>query len=237
LGDAILILTLVASQGEPLGAVERLARMYLNLAQRHKYESQVLDDRPGAEGENGIAMRIDGVGAYVLLANESGLHQISRESRQTGDGPRQDKEVVRVDCVLSDPLHAGFPRQEIQIQVRPLNTPRCRLLRPKHEVRLLHRPSLVSLTAWTDVRKDEILDQLSPLLAARLELSKSSDQQSTAEPRIIRKYRLGRVQLVRDTRTGRKSGRVDDVLAGEIDSFLVPLGSGSADTAAAPETA
>jgi hypothetical protein len=59
------------------------------------------------------------------------------------------------------------------------------------------------------------------LILARRELVAQA-----AEATVVRKYRLGPNRFVKDVRTGLRSGRVDAVLKdGELDAFLIPLGS------------
>ena len=40
--------------------------------------------------------------------------------------------------------------------------------------------------------------------------------------RVIRRYDLGPSPLVRDTLTGKKTGRLEEVLDGQLDQFLMP---------------
>jgi ATP-dependent Clp protease ATP-binding subunit ClpA/protein subunit release factor A len=210
LGDAVLMLNKVGSRGKRLDGVEKLARMYIALAARHKYEVQVLDDSQPDSGEDNIALRIDGAGAYSLLARECGLHQLNR-----GDA---DREIVRVRCVLLDPC---LPRLDADIESRPLKKCRSRIIERKHEVTVVDRTTGESFAAWTAAFDDKTGDPLAPLILARREMLRQ-----TAEATVVRKYRLGPNRFVKDLRTGLRSGRVDAILKdGELDAFLIPLGS------------
>jgi ATP-dependent Clp protease ATP-binding subunit ClpC len=223
LGDALLTLTLVASQGERLDGVGRLARMYLNLAKRRGLEAEVLSDRPaGGPREDSVALQVCGAGAYALLAAEAGLHQVGRGRTDQKGGRRRivDRDVVRVE-VLPLPGGADFDRDEVRAEVVNLKSVAGRLLaRPKFEVQLLHVPSMVSVVGWTDGPKAEAVDRLRPLLRARVEAAKRASANDAGQPPVVRRYTLGPAPRVRDLRSGRTTGRLDQVFEGHLDVFL-----------------
>jgi ATP-dependent Clp protease ATP-binding subunit ClpC len=225
LGDALVTLTLVASHGAGLDAVGRLARMYEGLARRRGLEVECLDDHRGGDpAEDGIALLVSGAGAYALLAGEAGLHQVAQGRREGRDGRRRpvDRDVVRVD-VFPVPADAGFGADEVRAEARPLGEVHGRLVaRPRFEVRLLHVPSMISVRGWTDGTKAQAVERLRPLLRARVEAARQGTAEAGGRPPVVRRYGLGPQPLVRDVRTGRSTGRVESVLEGHLDVFLVP---------------
>ncbi len=222
LGDAFVSLTLIQSRGDGLDAVDKLARMYVDLAQRRGLEAKVLDDRQGGTPpEDTLTLLVSGAGAYALLAGEAGLHQVSRGRGQERDGRARhsDRDVVRVEVLPVPASEAGLGRDDVRAEVRPLGDVRGRLLaRPRFEVQLLHIDSMTSVRAWTDGPKNQVIERLRPLLAARVEAARSAP----AKPGqvIIRHYVLGPSPLVRDLRSRRRTGRLDRVLKGHLDIFL-----------------
>ena len=62
------------------------------------------------------------------------------------------------------------------------------------------------------------MERLAPLLWARVEAS----GQQTEGNRVVRRYTLTPQPLVRNTRTGKSTGRLDLVLDGHLDAFLTP---------------
>jgi ATP-dependent Clp protease ATP-binding subunit ClpC len=225
LGDALLTLTLVASHGAGLDAVGRLARMYAGLARRRGLEVECLDDHRGGDpAEDGIALLLSGAGAYALLAGEAGLHQVARGRREVRDGRRRpvDRDVVRVEVFPVPAAEAGFGPDEVRAEARALAEVRGRLVaRPRFEVRLLHVPTMISVRGWTDGTKAQAAERLRPLLRARVEAAKAAAD-AAGRPQVVRRYGLGPQPLVRDVRTGRSTGRVDQVLEGQLDVFLLP---------------
>jgi ATP-dependent Clp protease ATP-binding subunit ClpC len=223
LGDVFVSLTLVASRGAGLDAVAKLSEMYAGLAQRRGLDVQVLDDRRGGTPhEDALTLLLSGAGAYALLAGEAGLHQLSRGRSKSRSGRQRapDRDVVRVDVV---PVAMGDPlgRDEVRVEVHSLDGVQGRLLKkPRFEISLLHVPSLTAVRAWTDGTKAQAIERLRPLLAARVEAGRSANKDPA--PSFVRRYILGPSPLVRDLRLHRSTGRLDRVLRGHIDPFLVP---------------
>ena len=217
LGDAFVSLTLIGSRGNGLDAVGKLARMYVDLAQRRGLEAQILDDRQGGTPpEDTLTLLVNGAGAYALLTGEAGLHQVSRGRARA---KQSDRDVVRVE-VLAVPV-TDLGQDEVRSEVRSLGDVRGRLLaRPRFEVQLLHVASMTSVRAWTDGPKARVIERLRPLLASRVEAARSTPAEPTRTPAIIRHYILGPSPLVRDLRSRRRTGRLDRVLKGHLDVFL-----------------
>ncbi len=222
LGDTFVTLRRVLTHGDPLDAVGTLARMYVNLARRHHLEVEVIDDHQGGDPpEDAVTLLVTGAGAHALLCGETGLHQISRGKRSRRDGkPPGDREVVRVEVLPMPTGEDAAERDAITAEVRPLNEVAARFFaRAKLEVRLRHGPSLLTLRAWTDRPKAEAIERLGWLLRARVAAARAAETDAAA-PAVVRRYSLGPAPLVRDARTGRTTGRLDDVLEGHLDAFL-----------------
>ena len=102
--------------------------------------------------------------------------------------------------------------------MKSLDARRGRLLgRLNHEVRLFHVPSMTSVHGWCDGTKAQAIERFKTMLRARLD-----SVEPAAKPPVVRRYRLGPTTLVRDHRSGRSTGRLDQVLDGHLDMFLVP---------------
>jgi len=168
-----------------------------------------------------------GPGAFALLANESGAHQISKgpTSRESKRGDAKlERDVIRVEVLPAPASEPSFAAGELEVVVRPLTGTRGRLVaHVNHEVRLFHTKALISVRGWCDGAKAEAIARMKLLLAARLSAQK---QPAPERPPVVRRYRLGPSTLVRDHRTGRTTGRLDQVLEGHLDMFLSPPAGG-----------
>jgi protein subunit release factor B len=195
--------------------------MYVRHAERHRLRAEVLDDRRGGEpAEDVAALQVTGAGAFALLAGEAGLHQLTHGDGRRGEG-HKEREVVRVE-VFRVPAADG-PTDDVAAEARPLAGVKGRLgTRPRLEVVLRHGPSLATLRAWTDKPRADAVAALRPLLLARV----AATRQGVEAPKVVRRYSLGRARLVRDARSGRSTGRLEQVFDGQLDAFLRPPDAG-----------
>jgi peptide chain release factor 1 len=225
LGDALLVLSRTTTSRDELDGVGRLAAMYRGLATRHRLDVEVLDDHRLADPpEDVVVLQVTGAGAFALLRNETGLHQLT-QGREEGAGRSTLRELVRVEALPIPVAPPRFPPHELRSDVKPLRDAPVRLLRQaRFEVSLTHLPSKTTLRAWVDRPKRDAVAPLLTVLHARLE---SAEQHSRDE--IVRRYTLGPAPLVRDERSGRRTGRLEEVLAGDLDLFFTPNPSGNED--------
>jgi hypothetical protein len=127
------------------------------------------------------------------------------------------REVVRVEVFPLPGLDASPGRDEVQAEVHALDGVEGRLMaRPRFEVHLSHQPTMTTLRAWTDRARAEAVEQLRPLLQARL----AASTQEGPSGRVIRRYTLSPSPLVRDTLSGKSTGRLVEILDGALDQFF-----------------
>ncbi len=218
LRDAIVTLTLAESRGAALHGVEKLAGMLTRFATQQRLQVRVLDDRRHEQPlEDTATLLMEGAGAYLLLASETGRHIL-----QQGRDQDAKRETIRVQ-VLPVPPHLATPdRSELRTEIRRLRGEGERLVRRRLEVKLYHAASMISLRAWTDCPRERALALVLPWLAARIDESERLDEDAIyAEDQVVRRYRLGPGELVRDARTGQRWGRLDRVLDGALHRFLL----------------
>jgi hypothetical protein len=176
---------------------------------------------------------------HALLVHEAGLHEVTRgakprderakRARVDDDARPSDRDVVRVE-VLAAPTEARpFARPAVRIDVRPLARGHERLAEPRWEITALHVPTMIALQVWSESKSDAALARLGGYLRARVDAAAAGvattdaiDAPSAASPAIVRRYALGPTPFVRDLRSGRRTSKVDRVLEGRIEEFLVP---------------
>jgi len=227
LDDAFVTVAHVARHGAALDGVRRLAEMYVKLARRRGFAVEVIDDHVLDDPhEDQITLAVVGPGGFALLGGETGLHHLTagKEDRQQGRKRSADREVVRVEVLPCPSGESRFSTENLQVGIKPLRHAHGRLIRkPQHQVELFHRPTMTGLRAWCGGSKAEALDKLRLLLRARLEAEATAQPSTDGQGQpIIRRYTFGPAPLVRDFRTRRTTGRIDLVLAGRLDAFLVP---------------
>jgi protein subunit release factor A len=193
-----------------------LAEMYQKFAQRQRITVQVLDDKQSDNPRvDTITLLVEGAGAHLLFAGEHGRHVL-----QTGRDKDAKREVVEVQ-VAPVPQDEALPAAAtLTTEVRKLRGKGERLAKRRLEVKLYHKPTMVSIQAWLDCEQNRAAELLKPLLAARIQSAARSDAESQADEFVVRRYRLGPSELVRDCRTGQRWGRLDRVLEGGLHRFM-----------------
>jgi len=232
LDDAVVVVSRVRADGAGLDAVTALARMYREFAHRRRFDVEVLDDRRcGDPNEDTVAFAIGGAGAYALLRTETGLHQVRRKIQ--GDKShderrrRELRDLVRVEVMRQPdsegPAHSAQSGQiRLSVQDRPVQDRHGAEARfgaaARFETSALHLPTMISVKTWQPGDRDQAKRRTMALLHARL-AAKGATTESTE---VVRTYSLGPNPRVIDRRSGTSTGRIDRILKGELESFLIP---------------
>ena len=217
LGDAVVVVTRVKADGSGLDAVTALARMYHDFADRRGFEVEVLDDRRGGDPmEDTVAFAIGGAGAYAMLRTEAGLHQLRRKVHGK-DRPLEVRELVRVEVMRQ--ADSESRSEQIRVEVQDRRGAEARFgAQIRFEASALHLPTMVSVKTWQPGDREQAERRTVALLHARLAI----DGSNTESLEVVRTYWLGSKPRVSDRRSGTSNGRVDRVLRGELEPFLIP---------------
>jgi protein subunit release factor A len=221
LGDALVCVSLVDRSGASQNGVERLVGLYQALARRRRMAAEILGEY--FEGKKDSAyLQVSGLGSYLLLKDETGLHHLSRKSkvkapRNGREVVRQDQEVVRVQILpmVAEPNHAF--RKAVKPNVNPLKPARDRLLKLETAVSLFHEPTLRSLSLWTSGTRESALEKA--LIVLQVQISSDGLPDATRSDAMIRHYELGLSPRIKDARSGRSTSNIDRVFDGHLESL------------------
>jgi hypothetical protein len=218
----LVILSLVERTGRNQKGVEKLAGMYQGLARQHRMNFEVLGERHDQKHDRAYLL-ISGLGAFALLNNESGLHQMDyrfreRTPRAGRELMREDRELLRVESLpCGNEPDAPF-RRAVKSKVSLLKPARSRLLdKATLNISVFHEPSLRSLELWMAGSKEHALERALVILHAQVSRPNSDEQNDAAK--IIRHYDLGLAPRVKDLRSGRTTTQVDRVLKGRLEAL------------------
>ncbi len=213
---------------------QMLLRLYSRWAERHGYQSELIDELRNEEaGIRSATLRIVGDYAYGNLQSESGVHRLVRISPFDAN-KRRHTSLAAVDVV---PEISG--NIEIDIREEDLDRDTFRSGGPggQHQnktesgVRYTHRPTGIAAESRSE-RSQHKNDQMAlSLLKAKLyrieeqkrraEVEKLYDEKGEiAMGYQVRNYVLQPYTLVKDVRTGMETSQVQSVLDGEIDDFI-----------------
>jgi ATP-dependent Clp protease ATP-binding subunit ClpC len=220
LGDALVAISLVDRVGASQESAVTFAKMYQALAVRRRMTAEVLGEFYD-EKQDRVYLLIGGLGAYALLRNESGLHQIDRRFKErTARGGkeviREDRELLRVEVYPAGTLPPKQLRQKVKSKCVALKPVKNRLVKAGFALSMFDEQSLRSVEFWTHGPRAAALERGVVVLHA---VANAKPAAGAAET-VIRHYDVGLSPRIKDVRTGRTTTRVEKVFKGELNPFL-----------------
>lgn len=218
IGDALIVISLIDRNGSAQGAVQKIAGMYQSLAGRKRMTAEILGEFYDGKQDR-VYLLVAGLGAYALLKNESGLHQVDRRfkeraARSGREVFHEDRELVRVE------VHSAFSQppkqlqQRVKSKVSTLKPVKKRLLNADLAVSVFDEQAVRSIEFWTNGPKEEALERCIVVLHA------TADSKASLENIIVRHYDVGIAPKIKDARTGNTTTHIEKVFDGELDLFL-----------------
>lgn len=218
-----------------------LFRMYSRYCQRQGFKSAVIDESfgdgvcDGRVGYKEVSVYIKGLNAYGYLKKENGVHRLVRKSLFNAKNLRQTSfALVEVfpEFPKSDLKDLVLRPEDIRIDFYRASGPGGQYVNKRESaVRATHIPTGIFATCQTErlqgQNKDRALEILKIKLFHLMQESRESELEKIKGERVsaswgnqIRNYVLDPYQLVKDTRTGVETSRVDDVLDGDLERFI-----------------
>jgi len=232
--NAILAIHAGAGGTESQDWAEMLLRMYLRWAERHGYETEILDISPGEEA--GIKSGVIKVkGSYVCgyLKSEHGVHRLVRLSPFDADHARHTSFVlVEVMPEAEGDIDVKIEPDDLKIDVFRSSGPGGQhMQKTSSAVRLTHLPTGLVVTCQSERSQHQNKEIALKILQARLlklELAKRAEEKvrlkgkriSAGWGNQIRSYVLHPYKMVKDHRTRYQTSDANAVLDGELEGFI-----------------
>ncbi len=213
---------------------EMLLRMYSRYGEQSDFKTELLEKTMGEEaGIKSATLYFKGFRAFGKLKGENGVHRLVRISPFDASKSRHTSfALVEVVPEAVDSAEIQIKPDEIRIDVyragghggQGVNT-------TDSAVRITHIATKIVVTCQNERSQLQNKQQAMKILQGKLQLlddekRRAEEQSLKGEPVLaswgnqIRSYVLQPYQLVKDLRSGFETSATDDVLDGEIESFL-----------------
>ena len=213
---------------------EMLYRMYMQWANKHGFEFEMLDYIDGDEaGLKSASVMIRGENAYGYLKGEHGVHRLVRVSPFDANARRQTSfAALEVMPELPQDIDVEIRPEDIEMQVyRSSGAGGQHVNKTSSAVRLIHKPTGIVTACQTQRSQFQNRDYAMEMLKAKLvqlkmqqHAEKISDlkgvQLKIEWGSQIRSYVFMPYQLVKDTRTDYETGNIQAVMDGDLDGFI-----------------
>lgn len=232
--NAIVSINPGAGGTEAQDWAEMLFRMYQRWAERKNYKTTVVDFQPGEEaGIKGVTFIASGPYAYGYLKGEAGIHRLVRLSPFDASNRRHTSFAsVSVSPELNEEVVIDIDEKDLRIDAfRSSGAGGQHVNKTSSAIRISHLPTGIVVQSQQESSQHRNKAIAMKILKSRLyerEEKKRADarqadykeKEDIAWGSQIRSYTLQPYQMVKDHRINLEIGNVNDVLDGNLDSFI-----------------
>lgn len=233
-GNALLTINAGAGGTDSQDWAAMLERMYLRWAEKHNYQTDILDINEGEEaGIKTVTIAVNGQYAFGNLRAEKGVHRLVRLS-PFDSAHRRHTSFVQVEVLpeVPDDDSLLIGPDEIKIDIyKSSGAGGQNVQKNATAIRITHIPTGLVVSCQNERSQLQNKENAMRVLRSRLlDIRREEQDKHLADLRgeytkaewgsQIRSYVLHPYQLVKDHRTEHEVGNTQSVLDGDIDSFI-----------------
>ncbi len=235
-GDAILTILSGAGGDDAEDFSKMLLQMYLKFFAKQNWSYKIIDENENDHGGyRNITLEISGRGVYGKMKSESGVHRLVRLSPFNAKSLRQTSfSLVEFVPKMEKSSDLIIPETDLRIELSRAGGPGGQNVNKRETaVRIIHIPTGLSVRSTSErsqaQNKDKALQILMGKLFAKQEEEKVAREKGLSITKStsiewgnqIRSYVLHPYKMVKDHRTDVETAKVDEVLDGDIERFLL----------------
>ena len=235
-GDAILSILSGAGGDDAEDFSKMLLQMYLKFFAKQNWSYKILDENENDHGGyRNITLEISGKGVYGKMKSESGVHRLVRQSPFNAKSLRQTSfSLVEFVPKMEKSSELIIPETDLKIELSRAGGPGGQNVNKRETaVRIIHIPTNISVRSTSERSQAQNKEKAMQILMGKL-FAKQEEEKIAREKGLsitkntsiewgnqIRSYVLHPYKMVKDHRSGVETAKVDDVLAGNIEIFLL----------------